>query len=98
MRTAGHAAPIHSVQYARDGRLLVSAGGDGAVKVWSVGDMEVLLTLCGHSGEVMQLCKTAAGNVIATASENGELAFWDLRYARELTNNGAGGVLQLATH
>jgi WD40 repeat protein len=89
---AGRVAPVHSIHYSADGRLLVSAGGDGSVKVWAVGDMEVLLTLQGHTAEVLQISGAGVGNVVATASEGGELAFWDLHLAAELASSLGGAV------
>lgn len=81
--------PIHSVQYSHDGRLLMTCGGDGSIKVWSVADMEVLLTLCGHMSQVLKMCKPGAGQLLASASESGELAFWDLRYAQQLASSSS---------
>jgi WD40 repeat protein len=94
---AGQAAPIHSMRYSNDGRLLVTCGGDGSVKVWAVGDMEVLLTFCGHMSEVMKMCKTGDSRLLATASESGELAFWDLRLAQELAST-IGSAINLGTN
>ena len=34
--TLGHTAAVNHVRYSPDGRLLATAGGDGAVKVWDV--------------------------------------------------------------
>ena len=89
---AGRVAPVHSLRYSADGQLLVSAGGDGSVKVWAVKDMEVLLTLQGHTTEVLQIIAAGTGNVVATASEGGELAFWDLHLAAELASSLGGTV------
>jgi WD40 repeat protein len=79
--------PIHSVVYSDDGHFLITCGGDGNIKVWSVADMEVLLTLCGHASEVMKMCTLGAGRLLASCSETGELAFWDLRYAQQLSGS-----------
>lgn len=76
--------PLSAVQYTDDGRLLITCGADCSVKVWSVADMEALLTLLGHVAPVVKMCKAADRGLLATASEAGELAFWDLRLAHEL--------------
>lgn len=76
--------PIHAVQYSRDGKLLISCGADSSVKVWGTSDMENVLTLLGHSSPVMKMVKVGVSETLATASENGELAFWDLRLAHDL--------------
>ena len=81
---AGHVPPIHGALYTADGRLLMTCGGDGSIKVWSVADMEVLLTLCGHTSQVRKMTKPSASHMLASASEGGELAFWDLRFAQQL--------------
>ena len=66
--------------------MLVTCGGDGSVKVWSVVDMEVLLTLHGHMAPVMSMCKAGDSHCLATVSQGGELAFWDMRLATELAS------------
>lgn len=76
--------PIHAVQYSRDGKLLMSCGADSSVKVWGTADMENVLTLLGHSSPIMKMVKIGPAELLATASESGELAFWDLRLAHDL--------------
>lgn len=46
--------------------------------------MEVLLKLVGHSSAVVKMCKIGCTDVLATVSETGELAFWDVRIAQDL--------------
>lgn len=72
------------MQYSPDGRLLLTCGGDGTVKVWSTVEMEVLLTFEGHQSEVLRLCTAGSPHVVASVSAAGELAFWDLRRAQSL--------------
>ena len=38
----GHSAPIKSVEFNNDGKLLVSAADDKLVKIWSVEDMKFI--------------------------------------------------------
>jgi WD40 repeat protein len=65
----------------------MTCGADCSVKVWSVADMEAMLTFIGHSSPVMKMCKIGSSDTLATASEAGELAFWDLKLARELATS-----------
>eukprot|EP00892_Ulva_mutabilis_P003746 jgi/Ulvmu1/1743/UM117_0020.1 len=81
--------PIHAVEYTRDGKLLMSCGADCSVKVWSTTDMENVLTLLGHSSPIMKMAKVGASELLGTASESGELAFWDLRLAHDLAQFSA---------
>lgn len=83
---AGVAAPVHGVQYSRDGRLLMTCGDDCAIRVWSVADMEVLLTFLGHTSPVVKMSKIGSSEMLATVSETGELAFWDLRLAQDMAS------------
>jgi hypothetical protein len=53
---------------------------------------QVLLTFMGHQSPVMKMCKTADRNLLATASEIGELAFWDLRIAQELVSSAQANL------
>eukprot|EP00892_Ulva_mutabilis_P011975 jgi/Ulvmu1/914/UM101_0023.1 len=76
--------PIHAVAYTRDGKMLMSCGADCSVKVWGTTDMENVLSLLGHSSPIMKMVKVGPSELLATASEGGELAFWDLRLAHEL--------------
>jgi WD40 repeat protein len=46
--------------------------------------MEVLLQFLGHSSPVVKMSKIGSSQILATVSETGELAFWDLRFAHEL--------------
>jgi WD40 repeat protein len=48
--------------------------------------MEVLLTFLGHSSPVVKMTKIGSSEMLATASETGELAFWDLRLAQDMAS------------
>jgi hypothetical protein len=45
--------------------------------------MEVLLKFKGHSSGIVKMCNIGT-EVLATVSETGELAFWNLRIAQDL--------------
>lgn len=64
----------------------MTCGADCAVRVWSVSDMEILLKLVRHSSAVVKICNIGCSQVLATVSETGELAFWDLRIAQDLAS------------
>jgi WD40 repeat protein len=48
----GHAGEIRSVSFSPDGALLLSAGSDGAVKIWDAEKQELLGTATVHDGPV----------------------------------------------
>lgn len=68
----------------------MTCGADCTVRVWNTSDMEVLLQYLGHSGPVVKMSKAGSGDILATVSETGELAFWDLRLAHDLVRSVQG--------
>lgn len=49
--------------------------------------MEVLLQFSGHNSSVVKMIKLGCTEVLATVSETGELACWDLRFAHDLISD-----------
>ena len=74
----GHTGGINSCAYSPDGTRLVTASGDGTLKVWdpNVGGRD-LGTLAGHSGGVIDCCYFPLGDRILSAGVDGTLRVWD---------------------
>lgn len=79
--------PVHGAQYSRNGHLLMTCAADGSILIWSVADMEVVLKLVGHRNAAVNMCIVGNSDVLATVSEGGELAFWNLQIAQDLASS-----------
>jgi U3 small nucleolar RNA-associated protein 13 len=55
---------------------LVSAGGDGLVKVWTIRNGECETTLDNHSDRVWSLALTANEDVLVSGGGDSVITFW----------------------
>ena len=62
---------------------IVTAGRDGAVRVWSQAGKEDL-TLFGHVGRITARSASPDGRTLVSGGATGEVKFWDLRTGQEL--------------
>jgi WD40 repeat protein len=62
--------------FSPDGERLLSAGADGAGRVWDLASGEEVLTLEGHSGSV-EAAAFGPDGTIATGGSDGTLRLWD---------------------
>jgi WD40 repeat protein len=73
---AGHTAPVQSVNFSKDGSLLVSGGRDNAVKVWSVAQARAIKTLRGHFSGVRSAAFTPDGRNVVSGSQDQRIVEW----------------------
>ncbi len=66
-----------SLDFDGSGERLLTAGGSGEVKVWSVATGELELTLAGHVQAVTNARFSAEGKWIVSSGLDGTLRFWD---------------------
>jgi WD40 repeat protein len=91
----GHTQLVTGVAFSQDDRLIISASGDGLVKLWdaSAGDaagglssespeQNCLATLDGHGGRAFQVAflPEPLGHLIAVGYQDGAVRVWDLSY------------------
>jgi len=74
----GHTAPIRSLDFSRDGRIVVSGGHDNAIKVWSVDSGTSLKTLRGHGQWVRACVLSPDSREVLSASFDGTVRRWDI--------------------
>jgi WD40 repeat protein len=73
----GHSFGVDRLVFAAGGELLVSAGGEGTVKVWSTVDHRLIRTIVTGAG-VSDLSISPDGRAVATAGVDGNVKVWDL--------------------
>ena len=73
---AGHRGGTIALDYSDDGRILVSAGADGTLKVWAAANGALQRTIDVGPSRVTSLALT--GRTAATGHADGRIAVWDL--------------------
>lgn len=81
----GHEHVIKAINYTPDGKYLVSASSDGAIKIWDLKKKRVRGALHGHELAVNALAIAPNGTLVASASSDGSVRIWDLNTEKEIT-------------
>lgn len=76
---AGHKCEATSVNVSRDGKTVVSGGGDGRILCWDANTGQCLRVLEGHTDEVEGLSISLDGRWLLSASHDHTIRLWDLR-------------------
>ncbi len=82
----GHEHVIKAINYTPDGKYLVSASSDGAIKIWDLKKKRVRGALRGHELAVNALSISQNGNLLASASSDGTVRIWDLTTEQEIAS------------
>jgi len=73
--------------------LIVSAGWDKLVKVWSLTDCKLRTNLVGHSGVVYNVCVSPDGSLCASGGKDGTAMLWDVNDGKHLYSLDAGSTV-----
>ena len=77
----GHSQSVSACAFSPNGRILVSASEDRALKLWDVERHQQIATLVGHEAEVTACCFAPDGHRLASGSADGTLRLWDVESA-----------------
>jgi len=72
-----HTAPVESVAFSPDGRLLASGSDDLTIKIWDPANWRDLRTLSGHNHEVYAVAFSPDGRLLALGSRDETIKLWD---------------------
>ena len=76
-------APIETISFSRDGKMLASGAADGGIGLWRV-RTGLSETLHGHSASVHAAVFSPDGRTLYTASNDGSVIAWDVSGSRRL--------------
>lgn len=74
----GHRDCLYAVAISPDGKIVVTAGYDFEIKLWSVEHQELIRTLKGHQGAVFDLAFRPDGRLLASASADRTVKLWNV--------------------
>jgi WD40 repeat protein len=80
----GHTARIPSIEFSRDGQILVSAGWDGRLAFWDVARSQPLRLRRAHNGEITTAVLSPDGTTVATGGGDSSVRLWNLARREEI--------------
>jgi WD40 repeat protein len=72
-------APVSTVRFSNDGKLLLTAGDENTARVWDVRTGTKLAALRGHTGHITTAKFSPDNRLVITGSEDGTARIWDAR-------------------
>ncbi|MHB8902662.1 MAG: protein kinase domain-containing protein, partial [Thermoguttaceae bacterium] len=89
LETVGHRTPIRCAAAAPGGELLATGSGEGAVRVWNLGDgsLKSVLIYPGRGGAVTALAWAPGGTYLAATYGGETLMIWDAQHGTVLPDD-----------
>lgn len=75
---------VYAVQFSPDGKNLVSAGADGAIKLWNTATGKEIKSMQGHDGDVTSVAFSPDGRFLVSGGRDGTVRLWDVKSGKEL--------------
>jgi len=91
----GHTEWVSCVRFSPNIRnpLIVSAGWDRVVKVWSLATCKLRAKLVGHTGYINTVTVSPDGSLCASGGKDAVAMLWDLNEGRHLSSLQAGDII-----
>jgi|UniRef100_A0A6U1PCN7 guanine nucleotide-binding protein subunit beta-2-like 1 protein len=91
----GHTEWVSCVRFSPSATapVIVSAGWDKLVKVWSLTDCKLRTNLIGHSGYLNTVTVSPDGSLCASGGKDGTAMLWDLNEGKRLYSLPAGDII-----
>jgi WD40 repeat protein len=81
---AAHGKMCFSLAFTSDSKQVVTAGQDGAVKLWDAETGELICPVGSHSGEVFDLALSSDGTKLATCDSERNISLYDMAARKPL--------------
>ncbi|KAF9283870.1 hypothetical protein BGZ68_005057 [Mortierella alpina] len=66
------------LRYSPSGHQIATGSKDKIVRIWNVGSGACVMTLCGHTADVLDVAYSSDGHRIASCSTDGSVRLWDV--------------------
>jgi WD40 repeat protein len=86
-----HSGEIKAIAFSPDGAYIATAGSDGLVKVWDLGNGHELFACVGHKNKVRGLAWSMDGKFLASGGAEKNIKIWDAKTGKEKLNIDAVG-------
>ncbi|MBE1579877.1 P-loop NTPase fold protein [Amycolatopsis roodepoortensis] len=83
----GHTGVVRALAFGADGKLVLSGGSDGEVRVREIDDPRDYTLLKGHQGNVRAIVCTAGNEKIVTVGDDRTIRVWD-RFGNQIDGTG----------
>ena len=80
----GHRGKVNAVAFARDGRLLASAGDDGTIRLWDPDTRQLVRTPIATESAELDVAFSPDARMLASAGADGVVRLWDVPSGRSL--------------
>ncbi len=74
---SGHTAPVRSIAWSPDGKLIASGAEDDTVQIWNPQTGTMVRTYRGHPAHVLSVAWSPDGSLIASGAEDDTVRVWD---------------------
>jgi WD40 repeat protein len=89
----GHSGVINSMALSPDGKFIVTAGNDSAVKIWDASTGLELRSLPGNAKQAYAVAFSSDGKLVATGGEDWKLRVWEFETGRQIRSIDVGTAI-----
>ncbi|XP_062510721.1 bromodomain and WD repeat-containing protein 3-like isoform X2 [Corticium candelabrum] len=93
-RVLGHLAPVYCLLLDRTGSRIFTGADDNLVKIWSLTDGHLLMTLRGHQSEIADISLNCENTMLATGGLDKTIRVWDVKTGAPIAvlHGHSGGI------